>query len=94
MTTTVAATPPALGVAPAGRVGEERPHLVDPGPGERLVVLAGEGAHQGDPLHAEEVGERVLVDRAGGHPRIVRPGRAGRNRVSRALGAARGAGNG
>ena len=43
---------------------QERPHLGEAGLGEGAVVLAGEGAHQGDALETEQVGERVLVDGA------------------------------
>ena len=54
-----------------GRV-EEPTDLGDPGSGEVRVELAREGLHQGYALHAEEVGQRVLVD-----GRQLRVGHAG-----------------
>jgi len=70
------ALPPTLGVV------EQAAHLGDPGPGEGLVVLAGEGPHQRHALETEQERERVLVDPGCGHPGILGGRAGGRQPVS------------
>jgi hypothetical protein len=53
---------------------EQRTNLPDPRECELAVVLAGERAQQSDPLEAEEIRQRVLIDHAtadAGHCRCL-----------------------
>jgi hypothetical protein len=44
------------------RRDQQRPDLGQPGLGEFAVVVPGEGAEQGGPLHAEQIVPRMLID--------------------------------